>query len=804
MMMSQRSSTGDKKGEEKATVVAIDKDKGSQYALKWAVDNLIGKGKNITLLHVKVRPSNSLPNADVSDGTPKVYRSDPDSQAKELFLPFRCFCNRKNIQVNEVVIEGIDVANSISDYISTNVIENLVMGAASRNGFVSRFKTMDIPSAVTKVVPGFCTVYVIAKGKVQTIKSPSAPVPSTPPAPLQNQTSSSLGAKLGLIDTRYAQINNTRGPISTGSMADGRSPYAPRSSTDDSDFIKSPFNRSKGVNKSYGDFSVADSDQSFVSSGRPSSDRAFLISMDNNELGLPPRLSNSSDTDNRYSAPRLSNSSETESRLSFGSSFSGTRLSEANALSSNSFESGNGSWSSTNNLEDIEAEMRRLKQELKQTMDMYSTACKEALSAKHKALELSRWKVEEEQKLEEARLAEEAALAVAEKEKAKCRAALEAAEEAQRIAEREAQRRINAERKAHIEAEEKKKVLDALAQSDCRYRKYTIEEIEAATDNFAASRKIGEGGYGPVYKCYLDHTQVAIKVLRPDAAQGRSQFQQEVEVLSCIRHPNMVLLLGACPEFGCLVYEYMANGSLDDRLFRRGNTPVLPWQLRFRIAAEVGTSLLFLHQTKPEPLVHRDLKPGNILLDRNYVSKISDVGLARLVPPSVADSVTQYRMTSTAGTFCYIDPEYQQTGMLGTKSDIYSLGIMLLQIITARPPMGLTHHVERAIEKGTFADMLDPAVPDWPVEQALTFAKLALKCAELRRKDRPDLGTVILPELNKLRVLAEEAMQPMPYGSSPRTPSSESRSSSQVISGTDSNKSRSSNPFSSSTRSSGE
>lgn len=242
----------------------------------------------------------------------------------------------------------------------------------------------------------------------------------------------------------------------------------------------------------------------------------------------------------------------------------------------------------------------------------------------------------------------------------------------------------------------------------------------------------------------------------------------------------MVLLLGACPEFGCLVYEYMANGSLDDRLFRRGNTPVLPWQLRFRIAAEVGTSLLFLHQTKPEPLVHRDLKPGNILLYRNYVSKISDVGLARLVPPSVADSVTQYRMTSTAGTFCYIDPEYQQTGMLGTKSDIYSFGIMLLQIITARPPMGLTHHVERAIEKGTFAEMLDPAVRDWPVEEALTFAKLALKCAELRRKDRPDLATVVLPELNRLRLLAEEAIPQMPFGSSPKTPSSESRSSSQV------------------------
>ncbi|KAL0897719.1 hypothetical protein Bca101_081680 [Brassica carinata] len=114
-------------------------------------------------------------------------------------------------------------------------------------------------------------------------------------------------------------------------------------------------------------------------------------------------------------------------------------------------------------------------------------------------------------------------------------------------------------------------------------------------------------------------------------------------------------------------------------------------------------------------------------------------------------------MTSTAGTFCYIDPEYQQTGMLGVKSDIYSLGIMFLQLITAKPPMGLTHFVERALEKGTLSDLLDPAVTDWPAEDTAEFAKLALKCAELRRKDRPDLAKVILPELNRLRTLADES-----------------------------------------------
>lgn len=210
----------------------------------------------------------------------------------------------------------------------------------------------------------------------------------------------------------------------------------------------------------------------------------------------------------------------------------------------------------------------------------------------------------------------------------------------------------------------------------------------------------------------------------------------------------MVLLLGACPKYGCLVYEYMATGSLEDSLFRRGNSPPLSWQLRSWIAAEIGTGLIFLHQTKPEPLVHCDLKPGNILLECNYVSKIGDVGLARLIPPSVANTVTPYRMTSTAGTFCY------------------SFGILLLPIITAKPPMGLTHHVERAIETGTFAEMLDPDVPDWPIKEAMKFTKLALRCAELRQKDRPDLGSVMLPELKRLRELAEENMPSIMLGES--------------------------------------
>ncbi|GFQ04743.1 U-box domain-containing protein 34 [Phtheirospermum japonicum] len=405
---------------------------------------------------------------------------------------------------------------------------------------------------------------------------------------------------------------------------------------------------------------------------------------------------------------------------------------------------------------EIEDELRRLKQELQQITMKYNLANQEAVTARDKVRGLVQFKLDEGSKLGDARHAHETALAIVEREKLMCKAAVEVAHKAQRIAELETEKRKIAEMRFKQESEEKQKAISALARSEIRYRRYTTHEIEIATDYFLAANKIGEGGYGPVFKATLDHTPVAIKVLRPDISQGEKQFQNEVEVLSLMRHPHMVVLLGACPEYGSLVYEYMENGSLEDRLYRKDGTPPLPWAARFRIAAEIATALNFLHRTRPEPLVHRDLKPANILLDKNYVSKISDVGLCRLVPPSMADNITQYHMTAAAGTFCYIDPEYQQTGMLGTKSDVYSFGVMLLQILTGKPPMGLSHHVETAIETGRFTEVLDQTVKDWPVEDALSLAKLALQCCELRRRDRPDLDSVILTELERLRDLGSQ------------------------------------------------
>ncbi|WOL19794.1 U-box domain-containing protein 52-like [Canna indica] len=682
--------------------VAIDKNKGSQNAVKWAADNLVLKGQTLTLIHVNNRN----------------HSSPADHQTKEIFLPFHCFCMRKDINCKDVVLGSHNVAKAINEFVSHAAIEKLVVGAPAKGGFVRRFKHHDITINITKGAPDFCSVYVIGKGKVSAMRNASRPAPATSPLRDQLLAESCLISLKGAVLTSPLSLSLLSG-FSLSRMTNSGRTMSRCSATKsfaelcDTDLLL---------------ISTDTTDISFVNSEQPSSENALSL------------RSGSEGIDQDFVAM------QTPYKYT-GNDFS------LMALNTDGM-----TWS-PQKMEAVEEEMKRLKLELKHTMDMYNTACKEALTEKQKAKDLQRWKIQEEKKISDAHVAEEAATAMVEKERAKCTAALEAAQAEHRLAELEAQKRIDLEMKLAKEDEEKKKALLSLAHGDVRYRKFTIEEIEAATESFADHCKIGEGSYGPVYKCYLDHTAVAIKVLRPEAAgKGRSEFHQEAELLSCIRHPNVVLLLGACPEHGSLVYEYMANGSLEERLFRKGGTPVIPWQFRFQIAAEITTGLLYLHHMRPEPLVHRDLKPANILLDKNYVGKISDVGLARVVPSSVADNITRYRMTSVAGTLYYIDPEYQQTGMLGVKSDIYSLGVVLLQIITARPPMGLAHHVSSAIEDGTFAEMLDPEVCDWPVEEARCLAEIALKCTELRRKDRPDLATTVMPELDRLRAISEDNM----------------------------------------------
>lgn len=227
----------------------------------------------------------------------------------------------------------------------------------------------------------------------------------------------------------------------------------------------------------------------------------------------------------------------------------------------------------------------------------------------------------------------------------------------------------------------------------------------------------------------------------------------QVDILSKLRHTNLVTLIGACPEAWTLIYEYLPNGSLEDRLTCKDNTSPLSWQARIRIATELCSVLIFLHSSKPHSIVHGDLKPSNILLDAHFVCKLSDFGISRLLSRGQGSSnnTTLCCRTDPKGTFTYMDPEFLSSGELTPKSDIYSFGIIILRLLTGRPALGITKEVQYALDSGKLETLLDPLAGDWPFVQAEQLARLALRCCEMSRKCRADLVSDVWRVLEPMR-----------------------------------------------------
>ncbi|WOL08006.1 hypothetical protein Cni_G16757 [Canna indica] len=213
------------------------------------------------------------------------------------------------------------------------------------------------------------------------------------------------------------------------------------------------------------------------------------------------------------------------------------------------------------------------------------------------------------------------------------------------------------------QAEELREKLEEMAASilgaEC-FSEFSYSELEQATSNFDDSLKIGEGGYGSVYKGTLREKTVVIKKLNSQDMQGQKEFHKEMSALSKLRHPNLVNLIGTCSEAWALIYDFLPNGSLEDRLTCNDNTPPLTWQTRIRVAAEICSALNFLHSNDSLSVVHGGLKPTNILLDANFISKLSDFGICRLAQSN--NSTTLYRCTHAMGNFVYMDPEFLASG----------------------------------------------------------------------------------------------------------------------------------------------
>ncbi|XP_044977092.1 leucine-rich repeat receptor protein kinase HPCA1-like [Hordeum vulgare subsp. vulgare] len=281
-------------------------------------------------------------------------------------------------------------------------------------------------------------------------------------------------------------------------------------------------------------------------------------------------------------------------------------------------------------------------------------------------------------------------------------------------------------------------------------RFFSFEELKSCTDNFADSHEIGAGGYGKVYKGTLvDGIRVAIKRAQSGSMQGAPEFKNEIELLSRVHHRNLVSLIGFCFQQGeqMLVYEFVAGGTLRENLAVRGT--YLGWKKRLRIALGSARGLAYLHELADPPIIHRDIKSTNILLDENLKAKVADFGLSKLV----ADTEKGHVSTQVKGTLGYLDPEYYMTQQLSEKSDVYSFGVVMLELVSGRQPIEKGKYVVREVRQAIdpadrdyygLRAILDPAIRDAARTPGFRrFVQLAMQCVDESAAARPTMGTVV-------------------------------------------------------------
>lgn len=305
---------------------------------------------------------------------------------------------------------------------------------------------------------------------------------------------------------------------------------------------------------------------------------------------------------------------------------------------------------------------------------------------------------------------------------------------------------------------------------------FSFQELKAATGNFRPDSILGEGGFGFVFKGWIEENgtapakpgsgvTVAVKSLKPDGLQGHREWVAEVDFLGQLHHPNLVKLIGYCIEDDqrLLVYEFMTRGSLENHLFRR--TIPLPWPNRIKIALGAARGLAFLHGGT-EPVIYRDFKTSNILLDSEYNAKLSDFGLAKAGPQGDKTHVS----TRVVGTYGYAAPEYVMTGHLTSKSDVYSFGVVLLEILTGRRSMdkkrpsreqNLVAWARPCLgDKRKVFQLVDPRLElNYSIKGVQKISQLACNCLSRDPKSRPTMDEIVkiltpLQDLNDLAILS--------------------------------------------------
>ncbi|PIA58498.1 hypothetical protein AQUCO_00500440v1, partial [Aquilegia coerulea] len=281
---------------------------------------------------------------------------------------------------------------------------------------------------------------------------------------------------------------------------------------------------------------------------------------------------------------------------------------------------------------------------------------------------------------------------------------------------------------------------------------YNIGTVRAATENFCDANKLGEGGFGVVYKGILsDGQEIAVKRLSRNSGQGVEEFKNEVLLVAKLQHRNLVRLLGFCLEGDetLLIYEFLPNTSLDNFIFDPIKRTHLDWERRYKIIGGIARGLLYLHEDSRHRIIHRDLKASNVLLDADMNPKISDFGMARLF---IVDQ-TQGNTSTIAGTFGYMAPEYAMHGQFSVKSDVFSFGVLVLEIITGRKnslyeserDQDLLSYVWRHWDEGTALELIEPSLEDcYSRTEVMRCIHIGLLCVQEDMEMRPTMASVVL------------------------------------------------------------
>ncbi|XP_044495490.1 receptor-like serine/threonine-protein kinase SD1-8 [Mangifera indica] len=282
---------------------------------------------------------------------------------------------------------------------------------------------------------------------------------------------------------------------------------------------------------------------------------------------------------------------------------------------------------------------------------------------------------------------------------------------------------------------------------------FDFDTIATATDNFSEESKLGQGGFGSVYMGRLvEGQEIAVKRLSRNSGQGIEEFKNEVKLIARLQHRNLVRLLGCCIDMDekMLIYEYMEHRSLDSILFNKAKSNLLNWQRRFNIISGIARGLLYLHQDSRFRIIHRDLKASNILLDKDLNPKISDFGMARIFGGDQTEANTK----RVVGTYGYMSPEYAMDGLFSVKSDVFSFGVLLLEIVSGKKNRGFYHsnselnllgHVWRMWKEGKGLEVVDPAVGDsYPAHEVLRCMQVGLLCVQENAEERPKMSAVLL------------------------------------------------------------